>query len=110
MDYLLHNDTTAAANVVSHLQSDSFNCSYERSNVGGYALAYDWVYNTIGSQTTKDAIEVRLADCAVTISNTLGTNGPHFWHGYTSDASALALVALALDHDARRATLRDAAQ
>lgn len=110
MDYLLHDDTSAAADVVSHLQSDTFNCSYERSSVGGYALAYDWVYNAIGSQATKDLIEDRLADCAVTISNTLGTNGPHFWHGYTSDASALALVALSLDHDARRATLLDAVQ
>ncbi len=110
MDYLLHDDASAAANVVSRLQSDSFNCSYERSNVGGYALAYDWVYNSIGSQATKDIIEDRLADCAVAISDTLGTNGPHFWHGYTSDASALALAALSLDHDARRAALLEAAQ
>jgi hypothetical protein len=61
MDYMLHNDTTAAANVVAHLQNDSFNCSYERSNVGGYALAYDWVYNSISYQTTKNTIEDRLA-------------------------------------------------
>jgi len=46
MDYLLHDDTAAAADAVVYaLQHDSFTCSYERSNVGGYALAYDWVYN-----------------------------------------------------------------
>lgn len=109
MDYLVNGDTSAAATVVSRLQSDSFSCNYERSNVGGYALAYDWVYNTI-SPSTRNTIEDRLADCAVTISNTLGTNGPHLWHGYTSDASALALVALSLDHDPRRAELLDAAE
>jgi hypothetical protein len=110
MDYVLHTDAGAAASVVTDLQTDSFNCSYERSNVGGYALAYDWVYNTISSQTVKNTIEARLADCALTISNTLGTNGPHFWHGYTADASALTLVALSLDHDSRRSALLDAAQ
>ncbi|MBU1878166.1 MAG: heparinase II/III-family protein, partial [Chloroflexi bacterium] len=110
MDYLLHSDTSAAASVVNHLLNDSFNCSYERSNVGGYAMAYDWVYNTISNQGTRDTIEGRLADCAVTISNTLGTNGPHLWHGYTSDAAALALVALSLDHDPRRADLLAAAE
>jgi len=109
MDYLLHGDTGAADNAINQLLNDSLSCQYERSNVGGYALAYDWVYDrtTAGEQIT---IEDRLADCATTISNTLGTNGPHLWHGYTSDAAALALVALSLDHDSRRFELRDAAE
>lgn len=110
MDYLLHNDAAAADSVIASLQSDTFTCSYERSDVGGYALAYDWVYNAIGDQSVKNNIEDRLADCAMTLSDTLGSNGPHLWHGYTSDASALALVALSLDHDTRRDALLDAAQ
>jgi hypothetical protein len=104
MDYLLHDNTAAAGDVVYALQNDSFTCSYERSNVGGQVLAYDY----ISEQSVKDDIEDRLADCAVTISNTLGTNGPHLWHDYTS-AAAMALVVLSLYHDPRRATLLAAA-
>lgn len=113
MRYLLADDLDAAARAEAHLRAmpdcSALGDATEVSSLGGHALAYDWVHETIDDPT---AIERKLGTCAQRIAGPQGLrgNGPHLWHGYTSQAAALALAALALDDtfEGRDALLIDA--
>ena len=112
MLWLLFEDREAAARVESRLMSD-IGCGdgFERSSLGGHAIAFDWTFDAL---TDPDGIADDLARCAGEIASPSGLRGnsPHLWHGYTSQAAALALVALALDpeHPDRDTLLDDAAE
>jgi len=71
---------------------------YEQTPLGGHALAYDWLYDRL-SVADRRAIAEGLAACGSRIAGSLRGNAPHLWHGFTSQAAALALVALAVDDD-----------
>lgn len=112
MLYLLNGDLAAAGRVKLTLLS-SINCiagnEVEHADAGGSALAYDWIADTM-SPAEAERIESGLAACGSRIAETLRTDGPHLWHGFTSLASALALIALAVDRPPERAALLADAQ
>jgi hypothetical protein len=68
----------------------------EHSDAGGWALAYDWLYERLSPAERRRASD-RLTACGRSIVASLEGNGPHLWHGYTALAGALALAALAAD-------------
>jgi hypothetical protein len=111
MRYVLSGDGAAAARVRGTLLA-GLDCgdSYEQTPAGGYALAFDWLWPALSADDRRQ-VEGELAACGTAIVTSLRGNSPHLWHGFTSQAAALALVALALDDHPDRGTLQaDAAE
>ena len=102
MRYLLVGDVAAAGRVRTELLAwntcGSGDVGVEHSTWGGYALAYDWIWDTL-SAAERRQMNGMWADCGGAVRSVLDSNGPHLWHGYTSLAASLALMALACDDD-----------
>jgi hypothetical protein len=110
MAWLLTEDAAALGRAKALLLAGvSAICSdgYEQSPAGGHALAYDWLWPAL-SASERLQVESGLAACGERMAASLAGNSPHLWHGYGSQAAALALIALALD--APPEGLREAAQ
>lgn len=100
MRYLL-TDEQAAANRVADVLRGWTGCGAgdvgaEHSPWGGWALAYDWTWAGL-PQSLRQQVDSNLANCGLAVARALKGNGPHLWHGYTSLAASLALMALATD-------------
>ena len=98
MRWLLTGDASAADQAVARLNAWA-GCAegaVEHSDAGGWALAYDWLYERLSPAERRRASD-RLTACGRSIVTSLGGNGPHLWHGYSALAGALALAALAAD-------------
>lgn len=98
MRWLLTGDAAAADQAVARLKAWP-GCTagaVEHSDAGGWALAYDWLWERLSPAERRSASD-RLTACGRSIAASLEGNGPHLWHGYTALAGALALAALAAD-------------
>ena len=106
MAYLLTGDAARASAVRQALMA-GVRCGdgYEATPAGGYAIAYDWVWDSL-TEADRQHIEANLAQCGKNIVTALHGNSAHLWHGFTSQAAALALIALAIDEHPERDVLR----
>lgn len=111
MRWLLMGEASAADQAVARLNAWT-GCAegaVEHSDAGGWALAYDWLYEWLSPAERRRASE-RLTACGRSIVASLEGNGPHLWHGYTALAGALALAALAADPEDPADSLLPAAE
>jgi hypothetical protein len=100
MRSLLFEDQAAAERVAAVLRNwrgcTPDDVGAEHSDWGGWALAYDWVWPALSNED-RERTEGNLARCGTMVADRLESNDPHLWHGYTSLAATLALMALAAD-------------
>ncbi|MCC7018129.1 MAG: heparinase II/III family protein [Ardenticatenales bacterium] len=109
MRYLLVGDGAAADRVAAGLRAwtscAAGDIGSEHNEWGGFALAYDWIWATLPPAERRRLDDMWLR-CGQLLAGELDSNGPHLWHGYTSLAASLALMALACDGDGDAARCR----
>ncbi len=100
MRYVLSGEQEAADRVANVLRAwngcNAGDVGVEHSQWGGWALAYDWTWAALPDDLRRQ-VDLNLSVCGLAIASALKGNGPHLWHGYTSLAATLALMALATD-------------
>jgi hypothetical protein len=100
MRYLLTGEQASADRVAAVLRGwsgcASGDVGVEHAEWGGWALAYDWAWAALPDSLRRQT-SGNLVQCGLAVATELEGNGPHLWHGYSSLAASLAMMALAVD-------------